>query len=135
MVCCGLPACHGVGHHAALSIRLEDLDFSVTLSLESHRHLRTSIIDSIVGEFSAALLTCSFVIRFSAISKIVHLQPHPAETTVVKRFQFLPVFFLQSPAFTPPECCVDNNRLIEPAPDVYYRDRFVAAHLLVHGAE
>jgi hypothetical protein len=63
MVCCGFP----VGR------RLGDLDFSI--SLESHRHLRTSIIDSIEGEFAAALLTFSFVILFSAIS-------------MVKRFQF-----------------------------------------------
>ena len=57
MVCCGFPARRGVGHHAA-SIRLGDLDISIALSLESHRILRTSIIDSIVGEFPAALLTC-----------------------------------------------------------------------------
>jgi hypothetical protein len=39
--------------------------------LESHRHLRTSIIDSIVGEFPAVILTVSFVIRCSATSHIV----------------------------------------------------------------
>jgi hypothetical protein len=72
MVCCGLPVGRGVGHHAQ-SIRLGDLDFSITLSLENHRHLRTSIIDSIVGEFGAVLLAFSFVIRFSAISHIVQL--------------------------------------------------------------
>jgi hypothetical protein len=44
-----------VGHHAA-SIRLGDLDISIALTLESHRSLRTSIIDSIVGEFPAALV-------------------------------------------------------------------------------
>jgi hypothetical protein len=71
--CCGLLVGHGVGHYAP-SIHLEDLDFSIALSLESHRHLRISIIDSIVGEFSAVLLTFSFVIRFYAISHIVHLQ-------------------------------------------------------------
>jgi hypothetical protein len=69
---CGLPACRGVGHHAP-SIRLGDLDFSIALSLENHRRHRTSIIDSIVGEFPAALLACSSVILFSAISNIVHL--------------------------------------------------------------
>jgi hypothetical protein len=73
MVCCGLPACRGVGHHAP-SIRLGDLDFSIVLSLVNHRNLRSSItIDSIVGEFSAALLTNSFVIRFSATFHIVYL--------------------------------------------------------------
>jgi hypothetical protein len=70
MVSCGVPDGRAVGHHAP-SIRLEDLDFSITLSLESHRHLRTSIIDSIVGEVAAVLLAISFVIRFSAISRIV----------------------------------------------------------------
>jgi hypothetical protein len=122
MVCCGLPIGRGVGHHAA-SIRLGDLDFSIALSLESHRQLRTSIIDSIVAEFPAALLTtCLFVIRF--LCYIPHRPiAHPAETTLVKRFQFLPVFFFQSPAFAPPECHDNNNRLIEPAPDVY-RDLF-----------
>jgi hypothetical protein len=43
------------------------------LRLESHRHLRTSIINSIVGEFEALLLTFLFVIRFSAVSHTVHL--------------------------------------------------------------
>jgi hypothetical protein len=51
-----LPVDRGVGHHAP-SIRLGDFDFSIMLSLESHRHLRTSIIDSIVGELVAVLLT------------------------------------------------------------------------------
>jgi hypothetical protein len=69
--CCGLRVCRGVGHHAT-SIRLPDLEFSIALSLESHRHLRISIIDSIVGEFPAVLLVSSFVIRFSFISHIVH---------------------------------------------------------------
>jgi hypothetical protein len=66
MVCCGLPVGRGVGHHAPSTIRLGDLDSSTTLSLESHRHLRTSIIDSsIVGEFAAVLnLAFSFVICF-----------------------------------------------------------------------
>ena len=45
MACFGLPVGRGVGHHAP-SIRLGDLDFSIALSLESHRHLRISIIDS-----------------------------------------------------------------------------------------
>jgi hypothetical protein len=72
MVCCGLPVGRSVGHHAP-SIRLRDLDFSIMLSLESHRHLRTSIIDSIVGGVAALLLTFSFVIRFSFISHIVQL--------------------------------------------------------------
>jgi hypothetical protein len=72
MVCCGLPVGCGVGHHEP-SIRLGDLDFSITLNLGSHRHLRTSIIDSIVGEFAAVLLAFSFVICFSAISHIVGL--------------------------------------------------------------
>jgi hypothetical protein len=46
----------------APSIRLGDVDSSIVaaLSLESHRHLRTSIIDSIVGEFPAVILTVSF---------------------------------------------------------------------------
>jgi hypothetical protein len=56
MVCYGPPVGRGVGQHAP-SIRLGDLDSSITLILESHRHLRTSIIDSIVGEFPAVLLT------------------------------------------------------------------------------
>jgi hypothetical protein len=64
MVCCGLHVGRGFGHNAP-SIRLGDLDFSIKLNLESHRHLRASIIESIVGEFAAALLTFSFVIRFS----------------------------------------------------------------------
>jgi hypothetical protein len=57
MVCCGFPAIRGVGQHAP-SIRLGDLVFSIALSLDSRRNLRTSIIDSIVGEFPAALLNC-----------------------------------------------------------------------------
>jgi hypothetical protein len=61
MVCCDLPVGRGVGHHAP-SIRLGDLHFSSTLSLESHQHLRPSIIDSIMGEFAAVLLAISFVI-------------------------------------------------------------------------
>jgi hypothetical protein len=72
MVCCGLPTCRGVVHHA-LSIRLGDLDSSIAMSLESQRHLRISIIDSIVGELATTLLTLSFVIRFSLISHIVQL--------------------------------------------------------------
>jgi hypothetical protein len=71
MVCCGLPIGHGPEHHAP-SIRVGDLDFSITLSLESHRQFLTFIIDSIVAEFAAVLLT-SFVICFSAISHIVKL--------------------------------------------------------------
>jgi hypothetical protein len=51
-----------------------DLDSSIALSLESHRHLRVSINVSIVGEFATIPLTCSFVIRFSATSHIV--SPH-----------------------------------------------------------
>jgi hypothetical protein len=61
MVCVGLPAFRGVGHHAP-SIFLGDLDFSIALSLESHRHLRISIIESIVGEFPAVLLVSSLSI-------------------------------------------------------------------------
>jgi hypothetical protein len=52
----------------------EILTPSLVLSLESHRHLRISIIESIVGEFATVLLTCSLVIRFSATSHVVH--PH-----------------------------------------------------------
>jgi hypothetical protein len=47
-------------------IRLGDLDCFITLSLESHRHLRVSINESIVGESATIPLTCSFLIRFSA---------------------------------------------------------------------
>jgi hypothetical protein len=42
--------------------------------LESHRHLRVSINESIVGESATILLTCSFLIRFSATSHIVNPQ-------------------------------------------------------------
>jgi hypothetical protein len=49
------------------AIASQDLDSSIALSLESHRHLRVSINVSIVGEFATIPLTCSFVIRFSAI--------------------------------------------------------------------
>jgi hypothetical protein len=49
MVFCGLPACLEYGHHAP-SIRLGDLDSSIALSLEIHRHLRASVIDSIMGD-------------------------------------------------------------------------------------
>jgi hypothetical protein len=69
MVCCGLPPTRGVGHHAP-TIRLGDLDSSIALSLESHPHLRISIIDSIVGEFPAVLLVSSLVIRLSAMSQV-----------------------------------------------------------------
>jgi hypothetical protein len=79
MVCCGLPVGRPVEHHAPSIRLLGDLDFSIALSLESHRHLYTFIIDSIVGVF---------VIRFSAMSHIFKLHMDPAETTVVKRFQF-----------------------------------------------
>jgi hypothetical protein len=46
------------------TMRRGDLDFSIVLSLESHRHVRISIIDSIVDAFPAVLLTYSFVIHF-----------------------------------------------------------------------
>jgi hypothetical protein len=123
MVCCGLPVGRGVGHHHAPSIRLGDLDFSITLSLESHRHLRTSIIDSIVEDFAAVLLTVSFVIRFSALSHIVQLH---GETFPVWTYLLLSV-----PNFHFPESYIMKKRLIEPAKDIY-RDRFVAEYLLVH---
>jgi hypothetical protein len=134
MVCCGLPVGRGVGHHAR-SIHLGDLDFSTALSLESHRHLHISIIDSIVGEVPTVLLT--FFVRDPFLRYIPHRPlAYPAETTtVVKRFQFRPVFFFQSsPAFAPPECYVDNNRLIEPATHVH-RNPFVTEHLPVRGVE
>jgi hypothetical protein len=70
---CLLRSGRCVGHHAP-RIRLGDLYAFIALSLQSHRHLRISIIDSIVGEFAAVLRTCSFVIRFSATSHIAH--PH-----------------------------------------------------------
>jgi hypothetical protein len=81
MVCCDLPIGRGVGQHAP-SIRLGDLDSSIALSLDSHRHLRTSIIDSIVREFAALF----FAIPHRSVTQ-------PAETAMVKRFQFGPVFF------------------------------------------
>jgi hypothetical protein len=86
MVYGGLPA--GRGHNAP-SIRLGDLDsFIALLSLESHRHLRISIIESIVGEFASFLLTCSFVID-PFLCYIPHRPPaHPTKTAMVKRFQF-----------------------------------------------
>jgi hypothetical protein len=62
MVCWRSPTGLAVVHHAP-SIRLGDLDSSIALSLESHRHLRVSINVSIVGEFATIPLTCSFVIR------------------------------------------------------------------------
>jgi hypothetical protein len=127
MVCYGL-----IGHHAS-SIRLGDRDFSVALSLKSHQHLRISIIDCIVGEFPAVLQP----FRSLSVPQLRYIPhrplPYPAETTVVKLFQFRPVFFFQSPALICPECYIDNNRLIEPATDVY-RDLLVAEHLPVHGA-
>jgi hypothetical protein len=56
-------------------IRLGDLDCRcITLSLESHRHLRVSINESVMGESATIPLTCSFLIRFSATSHIVN--PH-----------------------------------------------------------
>jgi hypothetical protein len=73
IVCWGLPTGRGVGHHAP-SISLGDLDAFITLSLQSHRHLRIPIIDSIVVEFATLLLARSCLIRFSATSHIVH--PH-----------------------------------------------------------
>jgi hypothetical protein len=60
IVCWGLPTACGAGHHAP-DIRLGDLDAFIKLSLQSHRHLRTYIIDSTVGEFATVLLTRSFV--------------------------------------------------------------------------
>jgi hypothetical protein len=93
----GLPVGRGVRQHAP-SIRLGDPDAFIALSLESHRHLRISIIDAIVGEFPAVLLVFSFVIPF--LRHIPHRPPaYPAETTVVKRFQFRPVFLLAEPSF------------------------------------
>jgi hypothetical protein len=71
MACCNFPVGRGAGHHAP-SIRLGDLDFSITLSLEPSAS-SYSIIDSIAGAFVAVLLTFSFVIRFSVISHIVKL--------------------------------------------------------------
>jgi hypothetical protein len=90
---------------------LEILLFSIALSLESHRHLRTSIIDcsSIAGELVSSSSSNLFV-RDRSVSLLLYIPhrplAHPAETTVVKRFQYLPVFFFQSPAFAPPECYV-----------------------------
>jgi hypothetical protein len=132
MVCCGLPTARGVGHHAP-SIRLGDLDSSIALSLESHGHLLISIIDSFGGEFPAVLLVSSFCDP-SLRSAPHRLPAYPAETTVVKRFQFRPVFFFQSPAFASPECYIDNNHCIEPATDVH-PNLFVAEHLPVHRVE
>jgi hypothetical protein len=43
------PTGRGVVHHAP-RIRLGDIGGFITLSLESHRHLRVSINESIVGE-------------------------------------------------------------------------------------
>jgi hypothetical protein len=56
MVCFGFPAFRGVGHHAP-RIFLGDLDFSIALSLESHRHLRISMLNVIL--FIFVLAACS----------------------------------------------------------------------------
>jgi hypothetical protein len=72
IVCWGLLVAALLGHHAPPY--LGDLYAFISLSLQSHRHLRISIIDSIVGEFATSRLTRSFVIRLSCISHIVH--PH-----------------------------------------------------------
>jgi hypothetical protein len=57
----------------------------------------------------------SNLVRDLFLGYIPHRQvAHPAETASVKRFQFLPVFFFKCPAFTSPECYINNNRLIEP---------------------
>jgi hypothetical protein len=56
---------------------------------------------------------------------------HPADTVMVERFQFGPVFFFQCPAFTSPKCYISDNRLVESATDMHgYLS--VAEHLLVH---
>jgi hypothetical protein len=69
MVCIGLPAFRGVGHHAP-SIFLGNLDFSIALSLESHRHLRISIIDSIVGEFPAVRVPSTYCTGFMRSTRL-----------------------------------------------------------------
>jgi hypothetical protein len=53
IVCWDLHTGRGVGHHAP-SISLRDLGVFIKLSLQSHRHLRTFIIDSIVGEICSS---------------------------------------------------------------------------------
>jgi hypothetical protein len=119
MVCVGLPAFRGVVGHHAPSILLGDLDSFIALSLESHRYLRISIIDSIVGDFPAVRSSSLFV-RDPFLLYIPHRPPaYLAETTtVVKRFQFQRVLFFQGPAFAPLECYIDNRRLLEPFTDV-----------------
>jgi hypothetical protein len=74
-----------------------------TLSLESHRHLRVSITDSIVGEPATILLTYLFVLD-PFLCYIPYRQPtHLAEISMVERFQFGSVCFFQCPAFASPE--------------------------------
>jgi hypothetical protein len=75
IVCWGLPTGRGIGHHAS-SLSLVYLDAFIMPSLQSHRHLCMSIIDSIVDEFAAVLLTRSFLIRFSATSHKVQRNSH-----------------------------------------------------------
>jgi hypothetical protein len=97
--------------------------FVIQPSASSH-----SIIESIVGEFATVLLTCSFVIRFSATSHIVHRpSAHPAKTAMVKRLQFGPACFFLCLAFASPERYIDDSRLIEPATEID-RDMFVAEY-------
>jgi hypothetical protein len=130
MVCCGLPNdARGVEHHAP-SIRLGDLGSSIALSLESHRHLRISIIDSIAGELPAVLLVSSVVIRLSAMSHIVHL--HILRRRHDEFFQF-PCFLLAEPSFRIPRLLnilttIDNNRLIDPdiRRNLFGREHFLA---------
>jgi hypothetical protein len=54
--------------------------------------------------FHPAALLSNLFVRDPFLCYIEHRSlAHPAETTVVKRFQFLPFFFFQSLVFTDPE--------------------------------
>jgi hypothetical protein len=92
----GLLVRHDVGHHAP-NIRLRDLDSSIALSLESHRHLRISTIDSIVAEFPAA-------IEPSPSRSVSLLYPTPSTCTSCRdncceNFPISTHFLLSEPSF------------------------------------
>jgi hypothetical protein len=58
-------------------------------------------------------------VRDPFLCYIPHPPPtHPAKTAMVRGFQFGPICFFQCPAFTSPEGCIDDNRLIEPVTDI-----------------
>jgi hypothetical protein len=81
----------------------------IKLSLESHRHLSINV--SIVGEFATILLTCSFLIRFSATSHIV--SPHILRRQPWWNASSLDCLLLSVPNFRIPRVLVKKRNTLQ----------------------